>query len=518
MVRFLATALLLASIALSPSAVTAVGSTQAALALRAEYSGPRTISGRTTLRARANGPARVVAVTFRRGGKAIATDTTPPYAIDVDARLLPPGRHVVRVIAVDAVGARASSPPVAVRVRSGGQRTAAVGPGPAFTRAAAALARGHVTVQLRSGVYEIDQLRLGNGARLVGSGHSTILRPPGGRPYWSVLVADGANIRVSNLTVDGGGPGEGIGHAVVVQSGSRDVRLSRVVIRKVRKVGVFAWGAYSEVSVQDSKITGAPGAQAGFIAGESGHYGTSRDSSVIRTRVQGFSSFGILFAHRAHGREDAAVRAVALDNDVRDIADPARKGCGTDPAVKGCGTSEGGIWSGSYEGAIIGNRVRRTGWDGIQTVGSSTRATIVGNHVAETRTGIYLEHATNNSLIARNVVRRVRTGINVEWEYGGVSSRSNMFRGNRIMDADHVGLFVDVGSDGNRVVGNEFHRGARPAIVLQGSSGNIIESNRACGGKGPLIDERVGLRDSGAPAASARNTVRQNSTRAVCSR
>ena len=460
----------------------------------------------------------MVAVTFRLAGKVIASDTTPPYAIDVDASLLPPGRHALRVIAVDAVGSRASSPRVTVSVRPGGRRKAAVGPGPGFGRAAAALARGNVTVRLRPGVYDIDQLRLGSGARLVGSGRATVLRAPGGRPYWSVLVADGANIRVSNLTVDGGGPGGGIGHAVVVQSGARDVRLSRVVIRNVRKVGVFAWGAYSEVSVQDSEITGAPGAAAGFIAGESGHYGTSRDSSVIRTRIRGFSSFGILFAHAAHGREDAAARAVALDNDVRDVVDPARRGCGTDPTVKGCGTSEGGIWSGSYEAALIGNTIRRTGWDGIQTVGSSTRTAIVGNHVAETRTGIYLEHATNHSLVARNVVTRVRTGINVEWEYGGVSSRSNTFRGNRIVDADQVGLFVDVGSDDNQIVGNAFHRGARPAIVLQGSSGNVVASNRACGNKGPLIDERVGLRDSGARAEPTRNTVRGNSTRTVCSR
>ena len=516
LVPFSVTALLMTSIALSVPAGAEVGTTSSAL--RAQYAGPRTISGPTTLQARAQGTARVVAVTFRLGGKAIATDTTPPYAIDVDGRFLPPGRQAVSVVAVDAVGSRAASPAVPVNVRRGGAGLRVVGPGAAFSRAAAALAKGNVTVRLRPGVYDSDQLRLGSGARLVGSGRRTILRPPGGRPYWAVLVADGTNIRVSNLTVDGGGPGGGIGHAVVVQSGTQDVRLSRVLIRNVRKVGVFAWGAYSGISVQDSELTGAPGAHAGFIAGESGHYGTSRDSSVIRTRVRGFSSFGILFAHAAHGREDAAARAVALDNDVRDIVDPARRGCGTDPAVKGCGTSEGGIWSGSFEAAIIGNSVRRTGWDGIQTVGSSTRTAIVGNHVAETRTGIYLEHATNHSLVARNVVSRVRTGINVEWEYGGVSSRFNTFLGNRIIDADRVGLFVDVGSDGNLIVRNEFQRVTRPAIVLQGSSGNVIDSNRACGGKGPLIDQRVGLRDSGAPAAPARNTVRGNSTRAICSR
>ena len=44
-----------------------------------------------------------------------------------------------------------------------------------------------------------------------------------------------------------------------------------------------------------------------------------------------------------------------------------------------------------------------TGWDGIQTVGSSHGTTIVGNDIARTRTGIYVEHETTRSLIAGNI-------------------------------------------------------------------------------------------------------------------
>ena len=50
--------------------------------------------------------------------------------------------------------------------------------------------------------------------------------------------------------------------------------------------------------------------------------------------------------------------------------------------------------------------MRDTGWDGIQTVGSSRGVAIVGNDVAGTRVGIYLEHETNRSLIAAQRDRR----------------------------------------------------------------------------------------------------------------
>jgi parallel beta-helix repeat protein len=279
---------------------------------------------------------------------------------------------------------------------------------------------------------------------------------------------------------------------------------------------VFAWGAYSSVSVQDSQITGGPGASAGVVAGESGTYGTSSDSSVIRSTLANFEDFGILFAHAAHGRTDAARHALALDNDVRNVADPDRAGCVATPTDAGCGTNEGGIWSGSYGGAIIGNRVRNTRWDGIETVGSSTGASIVGNRIAGTRTGIYLEHATNHSLIARNVVTDVESGVLVEWAYGGVSSRFNRFHDNRIVRARRVGLLVSIGADGNRIERNTFAGSALPAIVLHGSSENVVRGNRVCGALGPVVAEWEGRRDTGLSATPTGNTIAGNGAAARC--
>src|SRR5207247_1312648 len=81
-----------------------------------------------------------------------------------------------------------------------------------------------------------------------------------------LTVARGRGIAISDLTVDGGGPGPGRGIAVAVFDGSRNVRLSRLRLIRVRTDGVNVWGAYSNVSVQDSLIDGDGGAQTGVFA------------------------------------------------------------------------------------------------------------------------------------------------------------------------------------------------------------------------------------------------------------
>ena len=53
-----------------------------------------------------------------------------------------------------------------------------------------------------------------------------MISAPAGTPYWALLVAKGVNIGISDLTLDGGGPGRGRGIAVAVFDGSRNVRLA----------------------------------------------------------------------------------------------------------------------------------------------------------------------------------------------------------------------------------------------------------------------------------------------------
>ena len=482
---------------------------------RVTYTGPTgNVTGPVTLTAKAKGNgARIAAVTFVVDGAPRGSDTTAPYSLGLNPALVRRGRHTVRVVAVNSLGRRASSS-VANIVTSGGDRPVEASPQAGLADALRVLRRGDVTVRLAPGRYRLDNVVLGTSARLVGSGPGTVISPskPG---YFAILVAKGEHVRIANLTVDGGGAGPGGGNAIAVFDGSRDVRLQRLRLRHVRQNGVNVWGAYSEVSVQDSVIDGGGTGNAGIYSLGSDK---SRETSVIRTRIHGFRSFGILLGQKEYGRPSAALHDLALDNVISDIRDPARNACYKTASAPRCGTEEGGIWTGGVEAAILGNTIVRARWDGIETVGSSTRTTIADNVVRGTRTGIYLEHATKGSVIARNVVTRSPAGINVEWWYGGVGSRKNTFTDNRIVGAGRAGIFVGVGSDANRIARNSFVGGERPAIQLQGSSGNVVQGNRGCGSNGTLVGETAGRRADGSLATSRKNVLVDNVSNATCGR
>jgi parallel beta-helix repeat protein len=452
----------------------------------AVYTGPRRLSGLTTLRARAAGEG-VVAVTFMLDRRPLGTDTTAPYSLDVDAAAVRRGRHRLTVAAVDRLGRRGHSR--RVRVRADGEPTPALTatPDSGLGDGLAALRRGNITVRLGPGRYVVSDVVLGSGARLVGAGARTVLVPPDDADDWALLTVRGSGVRISDLVVDGARRTQ---RGIAVADGSSDVRLQRLRITGMTVNGVEAWGVHRGVSVQDSNILGGRRANAGvFDLGSD----ASRDTSVIRTHIADFRGFGVLLAQTAYGRPNAARGGVALDNVISDIVNRRIQD----------GTSEGGIWSGGVDAAIVGNRIRRTGVDGIETVGSSTGTAVTANDIADTPVGIYLEHATNRSLIAGNRIVRVSTGINVEWRHGGVGSAENTFASNVVRQARAAGLFLDVGSDGNRIVDNRFAR-ARNPIVLQGASANLLAGNRASG-RGPLVDLRTAHYDDGDLAVAAAN-------------
>jgi hypothetical protein len=477
---------------------------------------PGTVERPTALKAAAKARSgRIVAVTFFLDGVPLGSDTIAPYAFLLDPGLVRPGSHRLRATAVDSLGRRRSTTPVTLTTERFRTKALTATPERGLDRALAALRRGDVTVRLAPGRYRLHDVKIGDGARLLGSGRETVVTPPSGASYFAVLVAKGQNITISDLTVEGGGPGPGKGIAIAVFDGSRDVQLSRLRLTRVRTDGVNVWGAFSNVSVQDSLIEGDGTAQTGFFALGSDR---SRDTSVIRTRIRGFRSHGILLAQKEYGRRAAALHGLALDNVVTDIRDPARDRCVYEPhTTPKCGTNEGGIWTGGVEAAIIGNTIMRARWDGIETVGSSTRTTVVGNEIRDTRTGIYLEHSTHDSLFSKNLVVGARTGINVEWWHEGQGSTRNTFTSNRIVSATKGGLFVDVGDDGNHIVENVFVGGARPAIILQGTSDNVVLRNLGCrAGDEELVREQSAYTDDGARAVPRRNRLRGNVTRTSC--
>jgi hypothetical protein len=479
---------------------------------------PGTVDRPTTLKAAAKARSgRVVAVTFLLDGEPLGSDTVAPYTLLLDPGLVRPGSHRLRAAAVDSLGRRRSTEAVSLRTTRVRTKALTATPEKGLGRALATLRRGDVTVRLAPGRYRLHDVKIGDGGRLIGSGPETVITAPSGVSYFAVLVAKGRNIAISDLTVDGAGPGPGPGRgiAIAVFDGSRDVHLSRLRLTHVRTDGVAVWGAFSNVSVQDSLIEGDGNAQTGVFALGSDR---SRDTSVIRTRIRGFRSHGILLAEKEFGRPAAALHGLALDNVVTDIRDPARDACTYAPqTTPKCGTNEGGIWTGGVEGAIIGNTVLRARWDGIETVGSSTRTTVVGNEIRDTRTGIYLEHSTHDSLFSKNLVVDARTGINVEWWHDGQGSTRNTFTWNRIVSARRGGLFVDVGDDGNQIVENVFVGGARPAIVLQGTSDNVVRRNTACpAGDEELVREQSAYYDGGGRAVPRRNKVTGNTTSTTC--
>ncbi len=285
---------------------------------RLSVTGPARVGGWTTLRITTSVPAReVAAVTLRIDGHVVGSDTTPPYAVLVDGASLRPGRHPATLELVRRNGDRLRSAPRIVTVVSAQRRELVASPGHGFERARRALERGHVTVRLAPGRYPVSTLRLGDGARLVGSGPGTVLAAPAA-PYWGVVIVDGDDTLLSGLKIDGGGPGGGHGHAVVVQSGVRRFVARRVAIERVRSVGVYAWGSLSDISVQDARITSAGAADAGVIAA----LPTGNDISVIRTRVAGFRNHGINLVQVPHDNRVSGLRALALDNVVTDIDAP----------------------------------------------------------------------------------------------------------------------------------------------------------------------------------------------------
>ncbi len=143
---------------------------------------------------------------------------------------------------------------------------------------------------------------------------------------------------------------------------------------------------------------------------------------------------------------------------------------------------------------------------------------VVGNHVARTGVGIYLEHETTSSVIARNEIVDVATGINVEWRYDDAGSSGNTFEGNRIVRPRETGLFVDVAGDRNLIAGNLIVGGTGRAVVLQGASDNLVVGNRACArGEEEVVTQRSAHHDDGRAAHSLRNQLDANESVQRCS-
>jgi hypothetical protein len=85
-----------------------------------------------------------------------------------------------------------------------------------------------------------------------------------------------------------------------------------------------------------------------------------------------------------------------------------------------------------------------------------------------------------------------------------------------VASASRAGVFVDVGNDGHGILDNLFEGGARPSIVLQGTSYNVVRGNRACDGAGTLVREQPGRWDDGDLADPRANVITDNRRTSSC--
>jgi hypothetical protein len=333
-------------------------------------------------------------------------------------------------------------------------------------RAVRALPPAGGSVYVPAGSYDVHDLSLGAGVHLVGAGPSSVLHAPSRSNYTSVLQLSGADASVSNLTIDANGPAQsgGQGWAVQVRPGANDALLQRLAIENVRSYGVYLWGAHQGVSLQDSAVTGAPGASAGYLdlIGDD----ASGDDSVLRTSIAHFRDYGVNFYPRVDSTPHDGPRAVASRNTISDIDDPGRDD----------GTNEAGIWSGGVDAFIHANRIDHTGWDGIETFNRSYRTHVIGNSISATGRGIYVEHDTNDAVFSANTISSVPVGINIEWWYGGHGSLRQTITGNTITGASEYGVLADVGATDNRITQNTIQSSGDESIKIR-SLRNVVSDN-----------------------------------------
>ena len=450
--------------------------------------------------------ARLGWVDFTIDGSVVGSAVTAPYFLPWNTAAVPAGRHTLVAIAHATDGTTAASPAATVETDGTAAYTVDAGAYPSLAAAVAALPASGGSVHVPAGTYAVNDLTLGSHVHLVGDGAgSTILRAPTGSNYGSVLRIAGTDVSVSDLAIDGNGAAQtgGAGWVVQVRGVSDHVLLQRLSIRAPRTVGVYAWGTYRDVSVQDSVIDGAGTADTGVEYAQGAADAVNSDASVLRTTITRFKGYGINFFPWLGGKAYPGPRALAAGNTITDISDPAVAD----------GTSEGGIWAGGQDAVIRDNTIARTGWDGIETFGNALRARIEGNRISDTQFGVYLEHGTYDGLIQGNTISRVHLGIDIEWWYGGQGSQRQTIRRNVITGAE-AGINVDVGADGNTIEGNAITDTATYGIRLQGTSHNAVRGNdlRRSGRQGAMV-ETVGQTDTGAAARPGANAVTGNDCR-----
>ncbi len=258
----------------------------------------------------------------------------------------------------------------------------------ALQRAINEAANAQMPLALPPGIYRTGQLRLPNGAQLVGVRGATVLKFVGGA---SLVTSEGANgISLTNLTLDGGG------------------------IKLADRRGLVHFVSGLNVRVHDCDIVGSGGYGIWFegIAGE------VRGNIIRKTANTAFTSFD-------------ALGLMVAQNTIQDASDNGieilRTTIGDDGTlvinnrIEDIKAGPGG--SGQYGNAInafragnvivSGNRIRNCDYSGVRG-NSAANIHITDNSISDVReVALYSEFSFEGAVIANNTVDICALGVSV---------------------------------------------------------------------------------------------------------
>jgi hypothetical protein len=421
------------------------------------------------------GSSRTVLVDFYVDGSIVGTAASAPWRTLVDFTRISPGRHELRVVAVSLDRRRRASLASSVTVTRAQISTPQDAIRGNLQAAVDTLGPDGGTLRLPAGRFDVANLRLGSGVRLIGAGAAkTILVAPTGA-YDQAISVTGNDVLVSDLTIDARGSGSTADDsAALLVHDAEDVVLRRLRLVHLRGYGVHLAGHHQRISLQQSTLDGAGRALAGLA--EWAADSSSGDVSVVRCVVRRMREYGITIQSYLAGQTWPDRRALVYGNDVSRINHPTIHD----------GTIEIGVWATGIGPAVLDNVVRDTGWDGIETVVNASDAVIAGNLVRGTRTGIYAENVTRDTLIEQNDIADISVaGINLEPQHNGPKSGRLTIRRNRIVGAGEFGIGIGAGTLGNSITGNQVLDTDHTAILMSGTSANLVEGNDLSDGRQP---------------------------------
>jgi uncharacterized secreted repeat protein (TIGR03808 family) len=258
----------------------------------------------------------------------------------------------------------------------------------ALQRAINEAANAQMPLALPPGIYRTGQLRLPNGAQLLGVRGATVLKFVGGA---SLVTSEGANgISLTNLTLDGGG------------------------IKLADRRGLVHFVSGLNVRVHDCDIVGSGGYGIWFegIAGE------VRGNIIRKTANTAFTSFDALGLMVAQNTiQDASDNGIeilrttigddgtlVINNRIEDIkAGPGGSG------------QHGNAINAFRAGNVIvsGNRIRNCDYSGVRG-NSAANIHITDNSISDVReVALYSEFSFEGAVIANNTVDICALGVSV---------------------------------------------------------------------------------------------------------